>query len=596
MCCRPCYAGSNSTWPAEGEIMKRKQRRSLNNRQLISITLVIVLALCILCVFLAVLIGLLTSSSPGKSQEAPTPADPRSAVLTLAYSPEKAELITLLAEAFNSKRQRTPDGRQMAVRLVAMPPDQMVDAALGDHPGFEALNPDASLWLDQLDLRWAELHRDEQSEVAPRRVAASARYAVSPIVIAAWPEVAKELGWGSRPVGWTDLQKRAAEDPDFRWSHASTGYASGMLATLAEFYAGAGKTRGLTEEDVTAQATLDYVQSIEHTVSFYGENEAVAMQQLREKGRDFLHALVVQEALVVQHNASGGDPLVAIYPHEGTLWEDHPLALLDAPHVTDNQRRTFQAFAEFLREPEQQKLVLSHGFRPADLSIPIDTPDSPIKLALGADPKEPQTTLQMPGPSVVQVVQNVWWYTKRPSNIFLVVDTSGSMSGEKLENVRTALKVFVSQIKGTQDRVGMVEFAGSVYNIVPLQVVDDSHRRWLLDEIEQLEAGGDTALIDAVRAAFVRLQRENDADRINAIVAMTDGLENASSTRLSTLRRMIQEQNSTGQARIVIFTIAYGDNADLNTLRALAEVSGGQMRQGDIETIRELYRILSQYF
>ena len=46
----------------------------------------------------------------------------------------------------------------------------------------------------------------------------------------------------------------------------------------------------------------------------------------------------------------------------------------------------------------------------------------------------------------------------------------------------------------------------------------------------------------------------------------------------------------------MIFAIAYGDDADYDVLRALAEASGGQVRQGDLRTIRELYKILSSYF
>ena len=222
------------------------------------------------------------------------------------------------------------------------------------------------------------------------------------------------------------------------------------------------------------------------------------------------------------------------------------------PAITDNQRRTYRAFGEFLRASEQQKHILDQGFRPADLDIPIDQPGSPISLQNGVDPREPQTTLQVPGPSVIQVVQNAWWYTKRPSNIFLVVDTSGSMEGEKLENVRTALSSFTDQIRGAQDRVGMVEFSGAVYNIEPLDVMDDSHRQDLEHEIEIMEAYGDTALLDAIYSAYVRLQREADPERINAIVALTDGRENASNISGNQLLDVIRQGNAS-DAPVIIF-------------------------------------------
>jgi Ca-activated chloride channel family protein len=335
------------------------------------------------------------------------------------------------------------------------------------------------------------------------------------------------------------------------------------------------------------------VADIERTVKFYGEGESTLMDRLRSEGRSFLDAFVTQEHLVVNYNRENpGDRLVAVYPAEGTLWADHPLVLLEQLRLTDNQRQTFRAFRDFLESPEAQQLVLEAGFRPADLSIPLA--GSPIAVANGVDPSQPQTTLQMPGPAVVDVVQNAWQFTKRKANVYLVVDTSGSMEGDKLEAARAALWEFLGQIKGDQEQVGLVEFSSFVNNIDPLQELGTS-RRDLEVTIDGLVAGGDTALLDGVRAAYVRLQDEADAERINAIVVMTDGRENASAISLPELRQEIARGNRDG-VPVVIFAIAFGEDADYDMLQAIAEASGGQVRQGDLESIRQLYRILSSYF
>ncbi|MEZ4767537.1 MAG: hypothetical protein R2844_03820 [Caldilineales bacterium] len=42
---------------------------------------------------------------------------------------------------------------------------------------------------------------------------------------------------------------------------------------------------------------------------------------------------------------------------------------------------------------------------------------------------------------------------------------------------------------------------------------------------------------------------------------------------------------------VVVFTIAFGDDADYDVLQTIADASGGRVRQGDLETIRQLYRI-----
>ncbi|MBK7199050.1 vWA domain-containing protein [Candidatus Amarolinea dominans] len=551
------------------------------------------LALLLCCALAAIAWNGLRGPLTPLAQQADNTVGFRNATLTLAYSPEKGQMLQILVDQFNRQNLRTADGQAMQVKLVEMNPEDMVSAALED-PTFQALTPDSMLWLDQLDRQWALRQQVEAGQIAPRRVGEATRYAVSPIVIAAWETVARDLGW-PQPVGWNTIQKRAADDASFKWNHASTGHASGLLATLAEFYAGAGKTRGLTADDATAQTTLDYVRNIERTVKYYGEGELTVIERAQKEGRSFLDAFVVQEQLVVRFNRDQrGEKLVALYPTEGTLWADHPLALLELPSLSANQRRTYQALREFLLNADSQKLVLSYGYRPADLSIALDSADSPLTVANGVDPKQPQTTLQMPPAAVVEVVQNVWYYTKRLTNVFLVVDTSGSMRGEKLDAAKTALGAFLAQIKGSQERIGLVEFSGQVNNVIELEELGRT-RDTLDSAIAALNANGDTALLDGVRTAYQRLQERGDKERINAIVAMTDGRENASSVSLNTLVREIQRGNQTG-VPVVIFCIAYGSDADYDTLRAVADASGGQVREGTEQTIRELYKLLSSYF
>ncbi len=91
------------------------------------------------------------------------------------------------------------------------------------------------------------------------------------------------------------------------------------------------------------------------------------------------------------------------------------------------------------------------------------------------------------------------------------------------------------------------------------------------------------------------MQSLGDTERINAIVAMTDGRENNSYTRIDQLVSQLEEGNRRG-VPVVVFCIAYGSDADMRTLERIAESSGGQVRAGDEETIRGLYKILSTYF
>jgi Ca-activated chloride channel family protein len=555
------------------------------------VSLGVVFATCCACW------GAVSSIVPNSSVSITTSATPQSTALRLAYSPEKQVLFEKLVADFNAQKLKASTGSDsLQIEAVQMDPETMVDAALaGD---VQAIVPDSSVWLDVLDRTYAQ--KAAGGDVVgsqPRLTSDVARWGVSPVVIAMWEDTARQMGWPDRPISWKDLLSRAQTNPDFKWSHPATNSASGLLATLAEFYAGAGVTRGLTEEMANSQAVTEYVGAIEKTVRFYGEGEWATVQRTLQEGNSFLDAFVAQEQLVIYFNQQANRPgkLVAIYPAEGTLWEDHPLALIESKSLTPLQRETYGAFRQYLTSKDVQERVLEAGYRPADLSIPIDGPNSPISAANGVDPDQPQTTLQVPGPAVVQAVRDVWWLTKRHTNVYLIADTSGSMaSNDKLSQAKDALLTFIGQIKGDNERVGLIAFSSSVYQVEDLDTLG-SNRTSLLAAIGGLEARGDTALLDAVTEGYNRLQKLHDTERINAIVVMTDGKENNSYTDLGQLVREIKQGNQSG-VPVVIFCIAYGSDADMNTLQSIATASGGQVRTGDPETIRNLYKILSTYF
>lgn len=516
---------------------------------------------------------------------APTP-QPSDETLVIAYSPEKADLFKALVRDFDAQNFKASNGKRLTVSAIELDPEAMIQAAVQGE--VQAVSPDSSIWLGQIDRAWTETQGAESSLVGQ-----TVRYAVSPVVIAMWRDVAQAMGYPHKQLGWSDLLAKAQTDPNFKWSHPSTVSASGLLATLAEFYAGAGKTRGLTVEDVLAQRTLDYVGAIERTVRYYGEGEWPTIQRMVKEGPAYLDALVCSEQLVIWARSKGAD-IVAIYPLEGALWQDHPLALLEQPRLSDMQRLTFARLAEFVTSPAEQQKILARGYRPADLSISLNQPGSPIRSDNGVDPAQPVTSLQVPSPAVLDTVRQSWWLTKRRTNVILVVDTSGSMQGDKLSNVKQALRTFIEQIPTDQERVGLVAFSSKVYLDIKPEPLKTG-RQDLLATIEGLEARGDTALLDGVERAFDNLQAMNDRERINAIVVMTDGLENNSRTTLNRLISHMRNRNQTG-VPVIVFAVAYGKDADKAILATLAESTGGQMREGTLETIRELYKILSTYF
>ena len=500
-----------------------------------------------------------------------------SETLTVAYTPEVEDLFLKLAIEFNVSRP--PDVAPVEPMMRGM--GEVLDGALAGE--FAAIVPDSSLWLDQLDKLWQQRNPGSTALVGPRT-----RYALSPIVIAMWRDTAADFGYPGEPVGWDDLIRKASRDPRFRWSHSSPRTASGLLTTTAEFYAGAGKSDNLTKEDLISDSTRDFVRSVEETVRRYGgeSEDRVVIRMLAEGGRP-LDAFVAQEQWVIYYNRnSADDKLVAIYPEEGTFWMDHPLVQLDGNWVTEGQRRAFREFSSFVKAPERQRLVLREGYRPAELGVSLQDPDSLIRPDYGADPSKPQTLLKVPGTAVLENIREAWRLLKKPANIYLVADVSGSMSGGGSAQ-RQGRPPVVHRAGGRGPRRGgpgpLLQRRWRMVELGP------ANRPLLEERILGLQAGGGTELYKAVAFAYDELQRKADADRINVIVAMTDGM---SSGQISDIESRVQRESFP----VLIFTVGYGRDADFDVLLRIARLGEGQAYPSDSETIGKLYELLSAFF
>ncbi|MDO8670445.1 MAG: VWA domain-containing protein [Dehalococcoidia bacterium] len=516
--------------------------------------------------------------------------------IKIAYSPEKAKLFEELVADYNGRA---------AVKIDAVKaewPDMLEAAANG---AFVAVSPDSSIWLEALDKAWVDAHPDSSSAIGT-----TTRFATSPAVIATWAGREGELG-SAQSRGWSSLLARAKADASYRWSHGSPkASASGLLALTAEFYSAAGKTYGLAKIDADREDVRKYVADVERTIARYGgESDAALVDYLLGDGQNVLSAVVMPEASVIDYNRrSKGKQLVAVYPVEGTLMLDHPLVLLETPQLTPDQRRGYLDFARYLRSPEGQKIVAANGYRPIDIGLDLAAAGSPLKPANGVSPSQP-ILLQIPSAGVLDYLKQAWATgLKRRANIILVVDTSGSMGdNSKLVRAKEALGSFLKQIPSDQERVGLSTFSDNYQELIPLDTLA-KNRQKLDYAVSGLTPSGGTALYYAIWAAQRTLAAKLDPERINVVVAMTDGLENKSqdlagksgvpilTTRTSNdPSALIKAMQTNGQG-VLVFTIGYGSDADMTGLGKIATAFGGQSYRADTATIKKLYELISQNF
>src|SRR5262249_30410330 len=145
-------------------------------------------------------------------------------------------------------------------------------------------SPASVVYLSLLNDRWLSAGGGHTTPLA----APGDSVVVSPMVVAMWKPMAEALGWPGNRLGWADIIKisrdpkgwGSKERPEwgrFKLGHTHPEYSSsGLLAVLAEAYAGAGKTRGIAPADVGAGAgakkTRAFVEAVESSIVHYGKS------------------------------------------------------------------------------------------------------------------------------------------------------------------------------------------------------------------------------------------------------------------------------------------------------------------------------------
>jgi VWFA-related protein len=122
-----------------------------------------------------------------------------------------------------------------------------------------------------------------------------------------------------------------------------------------------------------------------------------------------------------------------------------------------------------------------------------------------------------------------------PVSLGILLDTSGSMTPDKMSSARTAIDRFMYDLLGPEDELFLYRFA-----TVP-QLVQDwtTDRRVLSRALANLHAGGGTAMYDAIAEAVPIAQ--SGRNRKKALLVISDGNDTGSSVGTGELRQMIRE-------------------------------------------------------
>ncbi|MCO5207062.1 MAG: VWA domain-containing protein [Anaerolineae bacterium] len=504
------------------------------------------------------------------------------AAATVVVNSSTADWITAAAAAFNEQEIESADGQQAYINPIisAETGNAIVQMQNGAMPDMWI--PDDGVWTEIAADQGVAGFGDDCVSVA-----------TSPLVIGMWEDVARSLGWPGRDLGWLDVGSVAA-DPSawqyfsggqygesLRLSHTHPGLsATGANTLLALVQSAESKTDAVTPTDISQPIVQASVGAFESAVSWFSQETNGLAREMFNRGADFLGAGVMYESDAVIH---GNGQIVPIYPLEGTFVATHP-ACINA-NSSAEVRVTARLFRDFLLSDEGQALAAQYGLRSTDgeLSGPWLSAENSV------DPDQPAIIFDAPTVESIYAVQELWRSARKPINLVMLLDSSGSMDGDKIENMISAAAAFVTQM-GDEDYLTIVEFYTEPYVIVNHEQVGPS-RSEIINTIRALQAGGDTALYDAVALASSVIAGTTSPETSNAMVVLTDGQDTSSISNFD--QTLIDKARANGTS---LFTIAYGRDAEQVILEQLALAGNGRFYLGTEASIADIYDEMSAAF
>jgi Ca-activated chloride channel homolog len=318
-----------------------------------------------------------------------------------------------------------------------------------------------------------------------------------------------------------------------------------------------------------------------------GETRRIRLRytQLLESAGDALH---FRYALPAPHRAPVAiapppRPLPGPPPQPGILrppvqpWDDDRVTAGDAPAADVRTSLTltvrdgaaiagaYSPTHELDTRREAGRLVVApRGELQGALSIFLTRAGRPVGLTLAAH----RPNASEDGWFMLTLSPGELAAARVPRDVTAVVDVSGSMSGEKMEQARQALVQLLATLDA-RDRFRLISFSSGVslwrdeWSAATSTALRDA-RAW----IAELRAAGGTNISGALEEA---LRAGTPPERLPVVVFLTDGMPTVGETNIDRLLEGVERRR--GRARVFSFGVGYDVNTRL--LDALGAAGGG---------------------
>jgi len=271
-----------------------------------------------------------------------------------------------------------------------------------------AWSPASSIWIPYLNTKWRSLGNDYDIALSWYPLV------ISPTVLGVWESFKESYNI----TCFKDIYNLIKSGKDLKYGHPDPLLSNGgVTILLLEFAEAAGKMpKELTIEDFKNETVIEFVKTIESKSVYYGKSTGFFGAWAVESGPSAITIFGVYENVVLENSKKAlvkwNDRISAVYPKYGTILNDHPFVILNAPWVKNWEKFAATQYLFFLMNEENQIIAQKHGFRPANPVVKLDksifNPDNGISYELKVPILEP------PPGEVLEALFTVWNKVRNP--------------------------------------------------------------------------------------------------------------------------------------------------------------------------------------
>ncbi|MCT2583684.1 VWA domain-containing protein [Actinophytocola gossypii] len=442
------------------------------------------------------------------------------------------------------------------------------------------------------DAVWFSSNRYPRSlPEADRRLGDEVKIMRSPVVLGLPEAKVRELGWDRTRPTWADIAEAAGQgrftygmtDP----SASNSGFSA--LVGVASALAGTGDAVTPDQIDAVAPAMTRFFSAQKLSAGSSGWLSEEYQRRLAGTAPGpKVDGLINYESVL----RTLPTPLTVVYPADGVVTADYPLTVLTS--ASADARAAHQRLADHLRSPETQRRIMADTYRrPAVPGVAL------------SDEFAVRDLVELPFPATQDAMDALlrayFNELRRPSRTLYVLDTSGSMQGERIAGLKSALVALtgadgslVGRYRGFRSReevtllpFGTVPGRPRTFTLPPGDPAAELAR--ISAYAEALTARGGTAIYDSLVRAY-ELLGDPDPARFTSIVLMTDG-ENRNGSPLTAFERELRASPSRA---VPVFTVLYGESHAADMTR-VAELTGGEVFDARSSSLAEVFRDIRGY-